>query len=182
VTKVGNVLAGHLSRAGVDVDLLLVEAGCRMHDIFKAAALKEDLKPEPQYKYVPTPIEVSFWREMRERFPNTHETLIASKMLQDEFPEFANFIAQIGSVRNPCYVDAGLEIKIIHYADWRVEHDRIISFEDRLEMLRSKYKEGWLQIGISTEAWTKQEKTIEEELFKHLDFCPDDLAQVVADS
>lgn len=178
VTKVGVVLANHLLQAGVDIDIPLVEAGCRVHDVFKAASLKE-LTPIPELGYIPAREEIKFQRELNERFKGVHETIIAAQMLQSEYPEFADFVSRIGSTGNPCYFQEGIELKVLHYADWRVQLDQIISFDDRLAYLCDTYKEGWKKTGVSWEMRYQMEKKLEREIFEKLYYSPDDLARVV---
>ena len=178
VTKVGVTLANCLLKAGVDINIELVEAGCRVHDAFKAASLKE-LTPIPKLNYIPTQEEITVWKEMRDRFEGIHETLIAAQILQNEYPEFADFVSQIGSTGNSCYLQGGIELKVIHYADWRVQLDQIISFDDRLAYLRETYKDSWAKAGISWDIRYEQEKLIEQEIFERLAFTPEDLARIV---
>lgn len=178
VTKVGVILAKQLLQAGVHIDVLLVEAGCRVHDAFKAASLKE-LTPIPELGYVPAEEEIEIQKRLSKRFKGIHETLIAAQMLQSEYPEFADFVSRIGSTGNPCYLEEGIELKVLHYADWRVQLDQIISFDDRLAYLCKAYKDSWEKTGISWDVRYQQEKEIEREIFKKLDYSPDDLARIV---
>lgn len=178
VTKVGVILANQLLQAGVEIDVALVEAGCRVHDAFKAASLKE-LTPIPEVGYVPSQEEIKVQKELSQRFQGIHETLIASQMLQSEYPEFADFVSRIGSTGNPCYLEEGIELKVLHYADWRVQLDQIISFDDRLAYLCKTYKDSWEKTGISWDVRYQQEKEIEREIFDKLDYSPDELASIV---
>ena len=179
VTQVGVALANYLLQAGVNIDVAVVEAGCRVHDAFKAASLKE-LTPIPELNYIPSQEEITIWKEMQERFQGIHETLIAAEILKDEYPEFAKeIVSQIGSTGNPCYLQGGIELKVMHYADWRVQLDKIISFDDRLAYLCETYKDSWTKSGISWEVRYEQEKLIEKEIFEKLDFTPEDLINIV---
>lgn len=179
VTNVGIFLAERLVNACVKVDIALVEAGCLIHDAFKAATF-EKLLPYPKDNYIPTDSEIIIWQNLYKQFLNKdnkplHETLIASQVLKKEYPEFAKFVAQIGSTGNPSYLNGGIELKIIHYADWRVDLDKIVSFDDRLKYLVARYKDSWKKIGISWEEWYAKEKLLEKEIFDNLDFSPNEL-------
>jgi len=179
VTEVGLTLANHLLQAGVHIDVQIVEAGCRIHDVFKVASLKE-LTPILKFNYVPTQEEIIVQKKLSEQFKGIHETLIASEMLRDEFPEFADrIVAQIGSTGNPCYLQGEIELKVIHYADWRVQFDEIISFDDRLAYLCETYKDSWEKTGVPWKIRYEQEKLIEKQIFEKLDFTPEDLVLVV---
>jgi len=177
VEDVGTFLATQLVNAGVDIDVPLVAVGCRLHDAFKAASL-EALVPRPEWGYVPTARELEVWKELRSRFAGLHETIVAATVLREaSYPEFADFVAQIGSTGNPTYLTERIELQLLHYADWRVQFDTIISFDDRLAYLREAYKTKWIDRG---ESWWEdilhEEKELERRLFERLPFAPDDLA------
>lgn len=180
VESVGRFLAEELDAAGVGIDINLVATGCRLHDAFKAASL-ERLEPRAEWGYMPTQRERLKWRELRATFAGVHETLVAAEMLRGEFPEFADFVAKIGSTGNPTYLDGRLELRVLHYADWRVQFDRIIDFDDRLNYLRDTYRGQWIDKG---EGWWEQtlaeEKALEAEIFRPLSFQPAELATVMA--
>lgn len=176
VESVGRLLAEQLDEAQVEIDVELVAIGCRLHDAFKAASL-EQLEPRPEWGYVPTERELVAWRELRARFAGMHETLVAAEVLRPEFPEFADFVAKIGSTGNPTYLTERLELKVLHYADWRVQFDQIIDFDERLDYLRDAYRRQWIDKG---EHWWEEtlaaEKQLEAEIFAPLDFAPTELA------
>ncbi len=176
VERVGEQLARDLRDTGVPVDVELVVIGCRLHDAFKAASLPE-LIPRPEWGYEPSDRELRVWAELRERFTGVHETIVAAQILADEFPEFSEFVAKIGSTGNPTYLTERLELKILHYADWRVQFEEIIDFDDRLDYLRETYRHHWIDKG---EAWWKDtlaaEKELEAEIFEALDYAPGELA------
>ncbi|MDD5750973.1 MAG: hypothetical protein PHS73_00445 [Candidatus Peribacteraceae bacterium] len=180
VAEVGTFLAKKYRDTGVEIDVELVTIGCRLHDAFKAASLPK-LEARPEWGYTPSEREIQVWRELRSRFTGMHETLVAAEMLRDEFPEFADFVSKIGSTGNPTYMTNRVELKILHYADWRVQFDQIISFDARLDYLREAYKHKWIDKG---EGWWEQklqeEKILERELFRHLPFAPDELAVAMA--
>ena len=180
VTKVGVMLARHLQRAGVEIDVKLVEIGCRVHDAFKPISLSnEDLQTSGL-----TQEAIDFWNKMRTKYTSNegrveHETIVAARELNFEFPEFSeNFVKNIGSTNNPCYLNKeltyGLELRVSHYADWRVQFDQIISFDDRLEYLHRTW------FNSSKDEWEmrkSKEKALEKEIFDHLTFTPDELEQ-----
>lgn len=174
VTEVGVFITDKLIENGVNVDRNLVAVGCMLHDAFKAVSL-EQLVARPEWNYVPSSRELEVWRQLREQFTGIHETIIASDILKPEFEEFSVFLKNIGSTGNPCYLYGGIELHIVHYADWRVQFDEIISFNDRLEYLKKTYKDSWEKIGISWDNRLRDEKNLENEIFNNLNFEPDDL-------
>jgi hypothetical protein len=176
VELVGERIARDLADAGVEIDVELVVVGCRLHDAFKAASLKE-LVPRPEWGYEPSERELEAWAALRRRFTGVHETIVAARILAPEFPEFAEFVAKIGSTGNPTYLTERLELKIVHYADWRVQFDEIIDFDDRLDYLRETYKDQWSDKGAGW--WDETlvaEKALEAEIFERLDYSPNELA------
>ncbi len=180
VAQVGVFLAQKLKEAGAEVEVELVMAGCLLHDAFKAASLSK-LEAKPEWQYLPSEREIEVWKQLRERYAGIHETLVASDILREEFPEFANFVSQIGSAGNPTYLRGGIELKILHYADWRVQFDQIVSFDSRLEYLRNAYLHKWIDKGkMWWEQKLQEEKNLEAELFSHLPFTPDELDRVMA--
>ena len=180
VTKTGVTVATHLKKTGKKVNITLVEIGGRLHDAFKAAAVKE-LKSVPHFNYIPSNFEKEYWAEIRKNYPkHTHETFIIADLLKNEYPEFSTFMTNIGSTNNPSYLKHGiqndLELKILHYADWRVQFDQIISFDKRLEYLH----EYWKRSEAEWEERIEQEKLLEHEIFECLEFTPDDLEKIVS--
>jgi len=179
VAEVGSFLALQMSEAGVMIDVDLVRIGCRVHDAFKVASLPA-LVAKPEWGYEPSEREIAVWRDLRSKYADMHETLVAAEMFREEFPEFSEFVALIGSTGNPTYLDASIELKVLHYADWRVQFDQIASFDDRLAYLRETYQDKWIEKGAD---WWEQtlarEKQLEAELFELLPFQPDDLETVL---
>ena len=181
VEAVGRFLSEQLYEAGITIDVELVVIGCKVHDAFKAASL-EKLDPRPEWGYVPSERELAVWRDLRTEFAGLHETLVAAEMFRAEFPEFADFVAKIGSTGNPTYMSERLELRVLHYADWRVQFDEIIDFDDRLDYLRDAYRGQWIDKG---EDWWEQtladEQALEAEIFRPLSFTPPELVAVMAD-
>lgn len=179
VESVGRFLADQIRDAGVAIDVELVVIGCKVHDAFKAASL-EKLDARPEWGYVPSDREIAAWRTLRARFAGRHETLVAAEVLRPDYPEFADFVAKIGSTGNPTYLTEGIELKVLHYADWRVQFDHIIDFDERLDYLREAYKGQWIDKG---EGWWEKtldaEKDLEAELFGPLAFTPAELADAM---
>jgi len=176
VEAVGRFLAEQLHESGIAIDVELVTVGCKVHDAFKAASL-EQLNPRPEWGYVPSERELAVWRDLRSRYAGLHETLVAAEIFRAEFPEFADFVAKIGSTGNPTYLSERLELKVLHYADWRVQFDQIIGFDERLDYLRDAYKDQWIDKG--KDWWEKTvlaEKELEAEIFRSLSFRPAELA------
>lgn len=179
VRDVGEVLANGLLNDGVPIDLDLVDRGCLVHDAMKAVTLST-LVANSEFRYVPSAREIEVQARLKERYAGLHETLITADILRPAFPEFSDFVANIGSTGNTTYLDGGIELKIIHYADWRVQFDRIVPFRDRLQYLKDTYLHRYPEKGDEWwEAAVKKELELEQEIFVHLPFQPDDLARIM---
>lgn len=179
VRAVGEVLATGLHNDGVQIDLELVDRGCLVHDAMKAVTLPT-LVANPEFSYVPSAREIEVQTRLKERYAGLHETLITADILRPSFPEFSDFVASIGSTGNTTYLDGGIELKVIHYADWRVQFDRIVPFRDRLQYLKDTYLHRYPDKGDEWwETAVKKELELEQEIFTHLSFKPDDLAGVM---
>ncbi len=175
----GEVLAIGLRDDGVQIDLDLVDRGCLVHDAMKAVTLPT-LVANPEFRYVPSAREIEVQARLKQRYAGLHETLITADILRPSFPEFSDFVANIGSTGNTTYLDGGIELKVIHYADWRVQFDRIVPFRDRLQYLKDTYLSRQPEKGDAWwEAAVKKEMELEQEIFVHLPFQPDDLARVM---
>ena len=181
VTDVSMVLGRGLKNVGVDINLDLLERLSMVHDSMKAVSLPP-LVPNPDLEYTPTDREISVQSRMKEKYEGMHETLIAADVLRPEFPEFSEYVANIGSTGNPTYLNGGIELKVSHYADWRVQLDQIVPFGDRLNYLQRTYLikqpdkgDEWWQAAV------RDERALEHEIFDHLPFQPDDLAQVMVE-
>lgn len=180
VRDVGEILANGLHDNGVQIDLNLVDRGCLVHDVMKAVTLPR-LVANPEFDYVPSDREIEAQTMLKERYAGLHETLIVADLLRPSFPEFSDFVINIGTIGNTTYLDGGIELKVVHYADWRVQFDRIVPFRDRLQYLKNTYshkhpewEDEWWKATI------KKELALEKEIFTHLSFEPDDLAGVIA--
>lgn len=179
VAEIGTFLARKIREAGQTVDVPLVTAGCLLHDAFKAVSLSS-LHARPEWGYVPTAREIEGWKQLRERYPGKHETEVAADVLGHDYPQFAAFVAKIGGVQQHSYYQQGMELAIIHYADWRVQLDRVVPFDERLDYLRDAYRHKWIERGEGY--WQErlaQEKELEAGLFRFLPFAPEALADAL---
>lgn len=72
-----------------------------------------------------------------------------------------------------------LEKEIVYYADKRVNHDRIVSLEERLEKLIERYGPGKKELERRMEQNFDLCRRVERKLFRVLDFAPDTLPRLV---
>jgi putative nucleotidyltransferase with HDIG domain len=73
-----------------------------------------------------------------------------------------------------------LEKEIVYYADKRVNHDRIVSLEERLEKLIDRYGKGEKELERRMEQNFELCRRVERKLFQRLEFTPDSLPRLVS--
>jgi len=171
VAGVGYIIGNMLIERIVAINPDMIHRLGLVHDAFKTATLSlRDLKNHPEG--------ISFnelvgWLPLRMLHKGDHETEVAARELKRDFSEFARIVRQIGSSKNPSYLDARSEVRVHHYADWRVQGVEVVPFSERLKYLKDKYFNGSEAEGQER---LEKEKQLEAELFKYLNFEPEDLA------
>lgn len=170
VQQVSRFLAKELQQAGLaEINVLFADRLGLFHDLFKAVALTE-LKPNKYHSYEFSAEEIAMREKLREKYPNLYEGEIAYLMFRDVYPELA---LSLQKVSNPRETELNWEEKIVHYADWRVFQDRIVSMNERIMYLQERYPR-------QDNAWDlfiAKMKRIEKELFSLLSFSADDVAE-----
>ncbi len=128
----------------LSLDVELIKVGAELHDLCKVLTLKE-LNPE-KFGFAPaSESQITKWQQLRAKYPKSgHELqILAEIMRQKGYDEFAKFLLQIGWTGNQSYLNSGLEIKIIHYADWTIQGDQIVPFMDRVDYCIERYGSRW---------------------------------------
>jgi uncharacterized protein len=148
VERVAREISLGLREAGVSLSLRKVAAGALLHDIAKTACLETG---------------------------GDHAAEGAEICLKHHFDEIAEIVGEHVRLRNYHPQGAICEKEVVYYADKRVNHDRIVSLEERLDSLLRRYgrNEARLRrlIGDNFELCRK----VEEKLFAQLGFRPEDL-------
>ena len=171
VQKVSVVLAEKLQQK-VPVNIELVRCLGILHDLFKMITIKEFGKNHYHKEAVITAEQQQFWTEMQQTYPDLYEGDVAYIIFKDEFPELA---VALENVSNPRHENYTWEERIVHYADWRVLQEKIVLLEERLAYLRERYprpSEVW-------ERYAQKIKKMEQTIFLHLSFPPEQLEQQV---
>ena len=169
VRDVSRFLAGELHKQGIAVNVPFADRLGLFHDLFKVAVLPE-LKPNKFHTYQFSDDEIKMWEILRERYPQMYEGEIAYLVFRDIYPELA---ISLKRVSNPRETDFSWEEKIVHYADWRVFQDRIVSMKERVAYLRERYpghEDAW-------NLFLAKMNTIETTLFALLSFPAEELAE-----
>jgi uncharacterized protein len=149
VEKVASIIGRGLKEAGKDVSLSMIAAGALMHDIAKTQCLdtRED-----------------------------HAVKGSEICMESHFEEIANIVREhviLGSFDPDGKVT---EKEIIYYADKRVNHDKLVSLDERMEHLFTRYAKGNKRLEGLIEENFIQCKKVEKKLFALLNFKPENLA------
>ena len=152
VEKIAVVIAKGLNETGMEISLERVIAGALMHDIGKTLCL------------------------------NTGEDHAVKGMeicLKHNFEEIAQIVGEHVSLMSYSPDEAISEKEIIYYADKRVNHDKVVSLEERLEYLIVRYAKNQERLIKLIRTNFDLCKEVEAKLFENLDFLPEDLAGMI---
>ncbi len=169
VQEVAFFLARKLAAKGVAVNQELVQVASLLHDLFKAVTF-EKLAPNKFHSYVPSQKEIEEHKKLRSKFKDMYENEVAYTVFKDEFPELALTLKNEG---DPYLREHSFEEALIHYADYRVFQEKIVSLKERFAYLEEVYKaeEGFWQ------EYLKYCMDEEKEIFAHLSFTPEQLEE-----
>jgi len=147
VTKVALYLAVELNKRGQRIDLGLVEAASLLHDLTKSGCLKT----------------------------KEDHALTGSQLLKGMgYIRVGEIVAehiQLSGKNDPSLVT---EEEVVNYADKRVQHDRIVSLEERFSDLMDRYGKGQ-KASEQTEQLKKTTFEIEHKIFSILGIDPREL-------
>lgn len=182
VNKVAVFLAEELKAKGESIDLDVIDILSLLHDLFKPIVIK-NLGVQPEFKCYPTQQQIEFWKEMQKKYPNDHETELFYKIFKEEFPAFAQLMLHYGN-HDVFTSQKSMEEQIVHYADWRVYLDTIVSLKERTDDLFLRYKG---KIGAQDEKkkelWKKRvadEFSVEKKIFDTLEMNPEELKELLS--
>jgi uncharacterized protein len=147
VCRVGMCLADHLKLQGIDLDGRLVQAAALLHDITKTRSFETE----------------------------ENHALTGGQLLSERgYVEVGNLVRQHVHLDQYFFQTGPGEVEIINYADKRVLHDRIVSLDERMDYILDRYgKNPELQQKI--QMLLGKTKALEENIFSHLSFSPNDL-------
>jgi uncharacterized protein len=151
VWDVGRLLGEALRRNQLPVDMALLRASCLLHDVGKFPCIVDGTR---------------------------YHDIRGEQILEEEgYPDVARIVVQHVILRSNI-LDGIKEEHIVYYADKRVVHDYIVSIEERFQYLQETYgksKEAIQGLQRMKEGTLK----LEENLFRHLNFSPEDLVGLV---
>ena len=152
VASVAHVIAVGLKNADLVISIEKVVAGALLHDIGKTSSLGTSLD---------------------------HSEIGRKICVENHLYEIASIVAEHVRLKDYDLNGNYSEKEIVYYSDKRVNHDGIVSLEDRLAYILERYgkdKEGLCRaIQMNFELC----KRIEKKLFKKLTFSPESLADRV---
>jgi hypothetical protein len=167
VNSVANFLAKKLTETGININLELVDRVSLLHDLFKVVTFKE-LKSNKYHKYEFNEEEIAMWKKLREKYAGMYEGDVAYEIFHEEFPNLALTLKRASDPRNE---NPSWEELIVHYADWRIFKEEIVTLDNRLSYLQEMYPH-------DQQLWDKyieKIRSLENKIFKKLDFDADGL-------
>lgn len=137
VAQVALFLSQHLERAGIEVNVELCERAALLHDLVRVTEWKE-LRFDTFFDEPPSPQDIAAWEKQRKKWPPyVPHAQVNAEILREHYPQLAAVVAShsVGAV----YSLSTWEEKIVHYADRRVAHDKIVTVEERFADFGVRY-------------------------------------------
>jgi len=151
VTKVAYVISYFLLKAGETISMQKVIAGALLHDIGKTEGL---------------------------RTGRDHVEIGVEICNQHGFNEISELVAE-HVILNKFDPDSKCtEKEIIYYSDKRVNHDKVVTLNERLEYIINRYSRGNKYIADTIRKNFELCRKVEEKLFKKLPFSPDEIPKL----
>ena len=152
VKKIASLIGQGFRDAGLEISMEIVTAGALMHDIGKTLCLSSG---------------------------GDHASKGKEICLQNNLDEIAEIVGE-HVILNKYKPDGPVcEKEIIYYADKRVNHDKVVSLEERLEYLIERYAGNQEDLSRLIKENFDLCKDVEEKLFRRLKFKPEDLEGMV---
>lgn len=137
VAQVALFLGEQLQQAGIDLNVELCERAGLLHDLVRVTEW-EELRYDEFFDEPPSPQDIAAWEEQRKKWsPEVPHAEVNAEILRDNYPLLAAVVAS-HSVR-AVYSLSTWEEKIVHYADRRVAHDKIVTVEERFSDFSVRY-------------------------------------------
>lgn len=131
VAEVAVFLGKKIKRKNKKINIRFIRHLALLHDFLKMLVFKKQKKEDP-----------IIWQKLRKKYPNTHDTEVAAKILKKMKEEklarairTQQFDALI-SKTHPLKTD---EEKIVYYADKLVAHTQVVTLEYRLKEGEKRY-------------------------------------------
>lgn len=152
VAKVAFVIADSLIKRGADLSMEKVIAGALLHDIGKTEGL---------------------------RTGKDHVKIGVEICQKNGLYEIAELISE-HVILNRFSIDSPYnEKEIVYYSDKRVNHDKVVSLEERLSYIIERYSKGDRLIADAIKRNFELCKKVEKKLFRELPFSPSEIPKLV---
>lgn len=152
VEKIAVLLAGSLVQAGMILSLEKVQAGALMHDIAKSICIESG---------------------------GDHCAKGKEICLLNGLDEIADIVGEHVRIRNHRLEGPVSEKEIVYYADKRVNHDKVVSLEERLGYLIQRYGQGMEGLQKAIRDNFEICRGVETKIFSRLGYSPEDLSEMV---
>jgi uncharacterized protein len=149
VTKVAHLITLGLRNTGLDISLEKVVAGALLHDIGKTPSLGTG---------------------------RDHSEIGRQICLENHLDETASIVAEHVRLKKYNLNGDYSEKEIVYYSDKRVNHDEIVSLEDRLAYILDRYGKNKEEFCRAIRMNFELCKRVEKKLFEKLTFTPESLA------
>lgn len=154
VAKIGALIAQALDDAGEAVSVKTVIAGALLHDIGKTSCLNTSKDHALKGKEI---------------------------CLAEHLEVIADIVAEHVILKDYSQQDRLTEKMIVYYADKRVNHDMVVSLDERLAYIIDHYGKNNNRLQEKIRKNFSQCRAIEKRIFALLDFLPSDVAQRISE-
>lgn len=152
VAKVAETIVRRAGKAAVDISLDLTVAAALLHDIGKSLCLDSD---------------------------EDHAEVGREICLRHSLHEVADIVGEHVILKNGVPSTGYTEKETVYYADKRVNHDKVVSLDDRLAYILERYGNDNDSLRRAIRRNYERCIMIENRLFADLDFRPEDLVRLV---
>ena len=185
VAKLAVFLAQRLNEKAVEVDAVLLERSCLLHDVARVCDFEQ--LDYSKFRHTVTEQDKSTWQQLRKKYKGVSHEEAAYDILKADYPAVALVIKKhryMGMLDEMTRPDTW-EQKLLFYSDMRVMHDRIVPLKQRLEdgHKRNVHFHGTIeQCRINTAKVDPLIYQLEEKIFEILDLEPADITEEFIDS
>jgi len=153
VAKVARLIARGLRQARIEISVETTTAGALLHDIGKKASLQSG---------------------------RDHSEIGRQICLENHLDEIAPIVAEHVRLKDYSLNGSYSEKEIVFYADKRVNHDQIVSLNERLAYIIERYSRGREHLSQAIKKNFFLCTQVQEKLFRKLSFSPEDLYRMVS--
>ena len=143
VAKVSHLIANSLRQGGIDISVETVVAGALLHDIGKTISLDTS---------------------------NDHAKIGSEICRENNFHELTEIVAEHVVLKDYSIDGDYSEKEIVYYSDKRVNHDQIVSLDEREDYILERYGRNTEELRSRIKANFLLCRKVENKLFKKLDF------------